>query len=118
MGGPDDSVIRENIMALNTTEAIAKFFREYSNILFIVDQVNVLERDPNGTDDLSDERKNEIFEWIMACVAHHKYIFSVSANDKNRGWTEGKQTGARQLLVYGGFSAVSLYTRCVKYKLC
>ena len=117
-GGPDDNVIRESIMALDTTEAIAKFFGEKSNILFLVDQVNILEKDPSGMDGLSDERKGAILAWIMGCVAGHKYIFSASANNRNRGLTEGKQTSTRPLLVHGGFTPVSLYTRCIKCRLC
>jgi hypothetical protein len=117
-GGPDDGVIRERIMALNTTEAISSFFGRQSNILFLVDQINTLERDPSGTDDLSDERKSTIYGWIMKCVANHNYIFSASTNNRNRGRLTQKQTGARQLLVYGGFSAVSPYTRCVECRLC
>jgi hypothetical protein len=109
-GGPDDSDIRKEIIALNTTEAISKFFGRQLNIFFLVDQMNALERDPSGTDGLSDERKRMVYEWIRECAAPHKYIFSASANNQNRGWTDGKQTGARQLLVHGGFSAVSLYT--------
>jgi hypothetical protein len=114
-GAPDDSVIRESIMALNAMDAISEFFKEQSNILFIIDQVNIL--DPGGTDDLSDERKSKIYEWIRKCVAKHKYIFSASPNNRNRG-LKGKQTGARQLLVYGGFSTVSPHTRCVECRLC
>jgi hypothetical protein len=117
-GGPDDSVVRESIMALDTMEAIAKFFKEQSNILFIADQMNILERDPSETDWLSNERKNKIFDWIRKCVANHRYIFGASADGENSGWAERRQTGVRQLLVYGGFSAVSLYTRCVKCRLC
>jgi hypothetical protein len=117
-GGPDDNVIRESIKALDTMEAIAEFFREQSNILFLVDQVNILEKDPSGTDGLSDDRKSVILQWIMECVAGHKYIFSASANNKNRGLTEEKQTNTRPLLVYGGFTPVSLYTRCIKCRLC
>jgi hypothetical protein len=109
-GGPDDSVIRKRIMALNTTEAISNFFGTQSNIFFLVDQMNILEVDPSGTDGLSDARKNTIYQWIRECVAPHKYIFSASANNRNRAKVDGKQTNARQLLVHGGFSAVSPYT--------
>jgi hypothetical protein len=96
-------------MALNTVKAISHFFGRQSNILFIVDHLNVLERDPSG-DDLSDETKDRIYEWIRECVVNHKYIFSASADNQNRGWVKGKPTSARQLLFYGGFSAVSPYT--------
>ena len=48
------------IMALNTLEAISNFFQRQSNILFIVDQLNSLEKDPSGADGLSDARKNTI----------------------------------------------------------
>lgn len=116
-GAPDDSVIQESILALDTMEAISKFFESQSNILFLIDQVDSLDRDLSEMDCLSNERKNRIYKWIMGCVAGHKYIFSASANNKNRGWIRGKQTGARQLLVYGGFSAVSPYTRCVECRL-
>jgi hypothetical protein len=109
-GGPDDSVMRQRIMALNTMKEISDFFRSLSNIFFLIDQVNALEKDPSGTDGVGDNEKNEIFNWIRMCLANHKYIFSASANNKNRGWIEGKQTGTQQLLVYKGFSAVSPYT--------
>jgi hypothetical protein len=115
-GGPDDSVIRESIMALDTMKAMAKFFKERSNILFILDHVNILERDPSGIDPLSDKSKDEIFKWIEECVENHKYIFGASA--ENSGWAERERTGAQRLLAYGGFSAVSLYTRRVKCRLC
>jgi hypothetical protein len=117
-GGPDDNVVRESIKALDDMEAIAKFFKEQSNILFLVDQVNILEKDPSGTDGLSDDRKSEILQWIMNCVDNHRYIFSASANNRNRGLTEEKQTNTRPLLVYGGFSPVSLYTRYITCRLC
>jgi hypothetical protein len=105
-------------MALNTAEAISKFFGRQSNIFFLIDQMNALEIDPSEASGLSDARKSTIYQWIRECVAPHKYIFSASANNKYRGWATGRQTGARQLLVYGGFSAVSLYTRCVECRLC
>jgi hypothetical protein len=109
-GGPDDSVIRESIMALNTRQAISNFFGRQSNIFFLIDQMNILEVDPSGTDGLNDARKNTIYQWIRECVAPHKYIFSASANNQNRSWVKGKQTSAQPLLVHGGFSAVSPYT--------
>jgi hypothetical protein len=109
-GGPDDSVIRKRIIALRTTEAISNFFGTQSDIFFLIDQINILEVDPSGTDGLSDARKNTIYEWIRECVAPHKYIFSASANNRNRSWVKGRQTSAQPLLVYGGFSEVSPYT--------
>jgi hypothetical protein len=116
-GGPGDNVIRERIMALDTEEAIVEFFEKQSNLLFIIDQLNVLETDPDGRDGLSNDTRNKIFEWIWKCVVNHKYIFSASANNQTRSLMEDKQSNARRLLVYGGFSTVSLYTRCVKCRL-
>lgn len=109
-GGPEDRVIRESIMALNTMKAISDFFAKRSNILFIIDHLNILEMDPSGADPLSDGTKNEIRKWIRECVANHKYIFSASGDNQNRGWVKGESTGARRLLAYGGFSTVSPYT--------
>jgi hypothetical protein len=117
-GGPGDCDIRQEIVALNTKQAISKFFGRQSNILFLVDQMNALEKNPSGNDGLSDRKKDMIYEWIRACVAHKKYIFSASANNRNRDWATGRQTNAQPLLVYGGFSAVSPYTRCVGCRLC
>lgn len=112
-GGPDDSVIRESITALNTMKSISNFFGRQSNVLFIVDQLNSLEKDANKDpfkDTLSDEMKDHTYGWIMKCVSRHKYIFSASANNQNRGWRQGRVNNTDEILVYNGFSAVSPYT--------
>jgi hypothetical protein len=109
-GGPDDNVIRESIMALNTMDAISNFFGRQRNILFLVDQLNSLEKDPNGIDSLSDTVKIETQRFIMKCVANHKYIFGASANNQSKAWVKEKQSSARELFVYKGFTAVSPYT--------
>ena len=119
-GRREDSAMRQKLLALDTTEAISQFFGAQSStkIIFLIDQMNALEMDPSGIDGLNDATKTTIYMWIRECVAPHKYIFSASANNRNRYWLTGKQTGARQLLVYGGFSAVCPYTRCVECRIC
>jgi hypothetical protein len=115
-----DSGMQEEIMALQTMETISGFFQNttYSSVVFVVDQMNALEKSPAGEDDnLANQRKQDIWQWLKLCWTRQKPIFSASANFNTYFWIHRKQTHTLKLLVHGGFTAVRLYPLGLKILL-
>ncbi|KAF8539204.1 hypothetical protein BDD12DRAFT_981132 [Trichophaea hybrida] len=76
------------------------------SVVFVVDQMNALEKSPAGEDDnLADQRKQDIWQWLQLCWTRQKPIFSTSANFNTYFWMHRKQTHTLKLLVHGGFTA-------------
>ena len=77
----DDSCMQEYIMELDTMEAISNFFRNASDIVFVIDRMNALEEsDSGGSDSISNQQKRDIHQWLYSCVANQRSIFSTSSN--------------------------------------
>jgi len=105
----DDESEQQNIMALTTQKEIYGFFQRRKDVVFVIDQLNALEREVND-EERTVSRKVEIREWLksLRSPAQHRAILSSSANNNSIHEGASKQSTGEIMYVYGGFTRVSL----------
>ena len=99
---------RERIYECEDIEALAGFCKNYKRggLCFIVDQLNALDPELKGEDDISDQRKYELHELLQRILAGHVLITSASANHKSAKYMASKDTGDQKIPLLGGMMTV------------
>jgi hypothetical protein len=62
--------VEEHIMMLNTMDDISTFFHGHLDVIFIVDQLNALER-TSRADEATAKEKADVRRWLRNLGAHH-----------------------------------------------
>ena len=107
-GDSSSSNYRERIYECEDIEALADFCINYQRggLWFIVDQLNALDPEPKGEDDISDHRKLALNELLQRISAGQVLITSASANHKSAKHMASKDTGDRKIPLLGGMTTV------------
>jgi len=105
----DDESEQQNIMALNTPEEIHEFFRLKKDVIFVIDQLNALERERED-EEATVTDKVQIRKWLISlrAPARHKAILSSSANKNSIHQRVSRQSISQIMYLYGGLTRVSL----------
>jgi len=103
----DDESKQQTIMTLQTLEEIDKFLAKQSEVVFVIDQLNALERKKDDDESTASE-KTRLHRWLQGLVMEAKAILSSSANNHSilKGWS--RPDNSEILHVYGGLTEVSL----------
>ena len=105
----DDEREQQEIMALKTREEIHEFIQEQEDVIFVIDQINALEKEREENDtDYAASMKREVHEWLDCLTATHKSIYSSSANNFSMLNKASKQSNSIRMDVYGGLTEVGL----------
>ena len=99
---------REWICECEDIEGLANFCMQYKQgqLCFIIDQLNALDPEPKGEDDVSDDRKFWLKELLQRISAGHVLITSASANHKSAMHMAAKDTGDQKISLLGGMTTV------------
>jgi len=105
----DDESEQQNIMALNTPEEIYEFFRFKKDVIFVIDQLNALEREREDEEAVVTD-KVQMRKWLKGLRApgRHKAILSSSANNNSIHQGASRQSINQIMYLYGGFTRVSI----------
>jgi len=102
----DDESKQQDIMALKTQEDIYKFFRGKKDVVFVIDQLNFLQKQDQN--DKFADKKLQLYNWLINLKASHKAILSSSANNHTFVEEATKQSSTVMMYTYGGLTEVSL----------
>jgi energy-coupling factor transporter ATP-binding protein EcfA2 len=98
---------RDWICECEDIESLAQFCRRYKGRLcFIIDQLNALDPEPKGEDDIPDHRKFRLNELLRRISAGHVLITSASANHKSAKHMASQDTGDQKIPLLGGMTMV------------
>jgi hypothetical protein len=99
---------RERIYECEDIEALAAFCKNYKRggLCFIVDQLNALDPEPKGEDDVSDDMKFSLSKLLQRISAGHVSITSASANHKSAKHMATKDSGDQKIPLLGGMTKV------------
>ena len=105
----DDKSKQEMIMALETQEEIYQFFRTQKDIIFIIDQLNALEKEKDD-DECTANEKAQLRRWLgrLWARSRQKAILSLSANNHSILNRVSRQSSSEIMYVNGGLTRVSL----------
>jgi len=105
----DDESEQQNIMALATQEDIFDFFQQQEDVVFVIDQLNALEREVDDTE-RTITKKVDTRYWLTSLRAPniHKAILSSSADNNSIHERALRQSSGKIMYVYGGLTRVSL----------
>ncbi|KIX05606.1 uncharacterized protein Z518_06478 [Rhinocladiella mackenziei CBS 650.93] len=100
----DDFTTQKEIMALRTQDHIKDFFGSQENVIFVVDQMDVL---------MSDNIRNRkmaltLYDWVIGFTSFGKSILSSSANCTTGLEVFRDQNASQVVRVYGGFSETEM----------
>lgn len=106
--GPSSSGYRERIYGCESVEALVDFCEKYESgrLCIIIDQMNALDPEPKGEDDVPDEAKSLLGSLLRRMSFRHVYITSASANHKSAKHMATKDTGDRKIPLLGGMTTV------------
>jgi Cdc6-like AAA superfamily ATPase len=94
----DDITTQKEIMTLNTKSEIEIFFKSQKNVIFVIDQLNALEK--------SDSSEANLLYWLTRFTSNHTAAFSFSTNHKDYLDQTLIQTSNNMLHVYDGLTRV------------
>jgi hypothetical protein len=77
-------------------------------LCFIVDQINALDPEDDGKDNVQNPNKAALYDFLLEVVDPHIYITSASANHKSARHMAKKQTDDEKLPFMGGMTKVSV----------
>jgi len=103
----DDESKQQRIMALDTQEEIDRFFQGQSDVVFVIDQLNTLEKE-DGDDEPTINEKAELRQWLRGIQATGKALLSLSANNHSVLNKPLGQSSNEVMYVYGGLTEVGL----------
>jgi hypothetical protein len=110
---PQSSEYRKRMWECQHVEAFGAFCEkcesEGGHLCFIIDQLNALDPEPKGQDNISDEQKATIGSHLRRMAAGHVEITIASANHKTAKYMERKDTGERKITLLGGMTEVGVY---------
>jgi hypothetical protein len=98
----------ERIYECEDVEALANFCKNHKRggLYFIVNQLNALDPEPKGEDDVSDDTKFSLSNLLRRISAGHISITSASANHKSAKHMATKDTGDQKIPLLGGMTKV------------
>jgi chromosomal replication initiation ATPase DnaA len=102
-----DDEKQQNIMALKTEEDIYQFFRNQDDVIFVIDQLDALDKRKTDDEDTA-KRKTYLRRWLTRFRASHKAILSSSANNQSMLNAPPDQSSEKMMYVLGGLTKVSL----------
>jgi hypothetical protein len=102
-----DQSKQQDIMTLKTQEDINLFFEAQQDVVFVIDQLNALEKDEDNNKSTKDN-KAQLDEWLSDLRTGHKAILSSSANNHSILNRVDRQSSQEIMYVYGGLTTVSL----------
>ena len=99
---------REHIYQCEDIKALVDFCMSYKRggLCFIIDQLNALDPEPKGEDNVSDDRKFSLSELLQRISAGHVSITSASPNHKSAKHMARKDTGDQKIPLLGGMTKV------------
>jgi hypothetical protein len=106
----DNESKQQNIMELETPEDVYRFVVEQDHVIFVIDQLNALEKKEND-DPPTVNKKAEVRTWLQSLVVAHKAILSSSANNHSilkEASKEPSESYSEIMYCYGGLTRVSL----------
>jgi NACHT domain len=103
----DDKSEQQTIMALDSLEKIDQFFQGQSGVVFVIDQLNALEKE-EGDDEPTITEKARLRVWLQRLRATGKALLSSSANNHSILNKALKQSSEKVVYVYGGLTEVGL----------
>jgi hypothetical protein len=86
---------------------LSKQFANGRRICFIVDQLNALDVKANREDNISNEKKAALLEFLQKVSSRQVYITSASADFKTARYMQKKQTDDEKIPLLGGMTPVS-----------
>jgi hypothetical protein len=92
-------------------EDLALLSHQFANgrkICFIVDQLNALDVEADGQDNISNKKKAALLNFLQKVSSRQVYITSASANFKTARYMETKQTDDEKIPLLGGMTPVSV----------
>src|SRR5438045_1959362 len=98
-----DNEKQQNIMALKTEEDIYQFFQEQDDVIFVINQLNALDKQKTDDEDTA-KWKTYLHRWLNRFRASHKAILSSSANNQSMLNAAPKQSSKKMIYVHGGFT--------------
>jgi len=102
----DDERKQQIIMRLDTLEEIGEFLEMQSEVVFVIDQLEALEKERYDTE-YTVNRKIKLREWLQGLVARGKGILISSANYQSV-LNRASRSDTEIMYVYGGLTRVSL----------
>src|SRR5260221_9425422 len=99
----------DDILSCEDVESLANFcsgYRKIGQLCFVVDQLNALDPEPMGQDEVSDEKKALLRSLVQRMSAQHIQITSASANQKTFQHMATRDTGERRVPLLGGMTPV------------
>ena len=103
--------LQMQIMDLETRDDILRFFKsratEGCKAVFVVDQMNALERKDGVAWSASDSRNRVSLEtWLYECSSQHTTVVGLSANNISLARLQSSQRNHSRLNAYGGLTEV------------
>ena len=95
-------------MTLDTLKEIDKFFQAHPDVMFVIDQLNALEK-ARRDDEATTNKKAEVRRWLQSLrpPEQTKAILSSSANNHSILYTASTQNSGQIMYVHGGLTRVS-----------
>jgi hypothetical protein len=106
----DDDRVSASICGCNNYDDLVGVSKQYlpRRLCFIVDQLNALDPEPSGEDNVTNTSKDHFQRFILRASYSHVYISSASANHKSAKYLETRQTDDEKLSLMGGMTKVSV----------
>jgi len=105
----DSAAHLEDIQRCEDVESLAEFcvaFRSTGQLFFIVDQLNALDPELTGEDEVSDDQKARLRRQLQRMSARHINITSAAANHKTFKYMATRDTGEQKIPLMGGMTPV------------
>jgi hypothetical protein len=99
----------EDIQRCEDVESLAEFcvaFKSTGQLIFIVDQLNALDPELTGEDEVPDDKKAWLRGLLQRMSARHINITSTSANHKTFKHMAARDTGDQKVPLMGGMTPV------------
>ena len=100
----DDAESLAAITSASSVDDLFKFWNDHTDRYLVVDQLNVLEVDPDS--DSLKATKEGIYRQLNEMRFAHRYIYSASANEKANRDVDLKQAPIKVFSMYGGMDEV------------
>ena len=109
---------RERIHRCNSIEDLVAFCKQYradGQLCFIADQINALDPEPSGEDNVTNDDKARLQKLLHEMWNSHINIRSASANHKSAKYMARKDTGEQKIATLGGMTSVR---GLIRHSLC
>ena len=105
---------REWICECRDINNLANFCVQYKEgrLCFIIDQMNALDPEPEGEDDIPDDRKFSLGALIQRILASHVLVTSTLENHKSAIYMAAKDTGDQKIPLLAGMTTVRAVLCC------